>query len=214
MLSHAPEAVVEYRAGDMRIRSHAPLIHAGMTAAGVITLAFMGIYGHLMRQDGRDGWFFYAFVSPFVLAGAALVYFGGRFLLRLALVGSWQLDVPDHGGVLGRPFDVTLFPSRTRVPTAELTCHLRCIRIVKLAAQGSSAGRSDITTLWETTWAIRAGTLHPRIGLPLSLPLPDTGAPTNVDPRSGAGTQWQLNVVVPTRGVTDEPVFDLPVRAW
>jgi len=65
------------------------------------------------------------------------------------------------------------------VPSGELTCRLRCIRIHR----GGSGGRSDIKTLWETTWTIRAG------------------------------TQWQLNVVVPTRDFDDEPVFDLPVRA-
>jgi len=197
----------------MRIKSHAPLMFIGMTAAGVVTLAFMGIFGSLMRQQGRDSWLLYAFLSPFVLMGAALAFFGGRFLLRWALIGSWQLDVPAGGGELGRPLPVTLFPSRTRVPSGELTCHLRCIRIRKLASQGSSAGRSDITTLWETTWATRTGTIHPNIGLALSLPLPDSGEPTNISPQSGAGTQWQLNVVVPTRGVNDESVFDLPVRA-
>lgn len=197
----------------MRIKSHAPLMFVGMTAAGVITLAFMGLSVYLARQQGRDSWFLYTFLSPFVLMGVALAFFGGRFLLRWAMIGSWELDVPAGGGELGRPFPVTLFPSRTRVPSDELTCHLRCIRIRKLATQGSSAGRSDTTTLWETTWTTRAGTIHPNIGLPLSLPLPDSGEPTNVSPQSGAGTQWQLNVVVPTRGFSDESVFDLPVRA-
>ena len=197
----------------MRIKSHAPWMYVGMTAAGVITLAMMGIFGYLMRQQGRDSWVLYAFLSPFVLMGAFLAYFGGRFLVRLAKTGSWQLDVPGSGGELGRPFDVTLFPSRTRVPSGELTCHLRCIRVVRLASQGSSSGRADTKTLWETTWTTRAGTIHPNIGLPLSLPLPDSGEPSNMDSRTGSGTQWQLNVVVPTRGFKDESVFDLPVRA-
>jgi len=197
----------------MRIKSHAPLMYVGMTAAGVITLACMGIFTYLMRQQGRDAWFLYALLSPFVLMGAALAFFGGRFLVRWAMVGSWQLDVPGSGGELGRPFDVTLFPSRTRVPSGELTCHLRCIRVVRLASRGSSSGRADTKTLWEATWTIRAGTIHSNIGLPLSLPLPDSGEPSNMDSRTGSGTQWQLNVVVPTRGFKDESVFDLPVRA-
>ena len=197
----------------MRIKSHAPLMYVGMLMAGVVTLAFMGIYGYLMRQDGRDGWLFYAFVSPFVLVGSFLTYFGGRFLLRLAMVGSWQLDVQGRGGEFGRPFDVTLFPSRTRVPSGDMTCHLRCIRIVKLSSRGSSAGRSDIKTLWETTWTVPAGTIHRNVGLPLTLPLPPSGEPSDIHPRTGAGTQWQLNVVVPTRSFKDESVFDLPVRA-
>lgn len=197
----------------MRIKSHAPLMYVGMTAAGVLTLSIVGIYVYLMGQAGRASWFVYAFVSPFVLAGALLGFFGGRFLLRRAWLGSWQLDVPGTGGELGRPFAVTLFPSRTRVPSGELTCQLRCIRVVRLASQGSSSGRSDTTTLWETTWTTSAGTLHPDIGLPISLPLPDSGEPSRMDRRTGSGTQWQLNVVVPTGGVEDEAVFDLPVRA-
>lgn len=197
----------------MRIKSHAPLMFIGMTAAGVITLAFMGIFGSLMLRQGRGSWLLYAFLTPFVLMGAALTFFGGRFLLRWAMIGSWQLDVPAGGGELGRPFPATLFPSRSRVPSGDLTCHLRCIRIRKLTSQGSSAGRSDITTLWETTWTTPAGTIHPNIGLPLNLPLPASGESTNISPQSGAGTQWQLNVVVPTRGFNDESVFDLPVRA-
>lgn len=197
----------------MRIKSHAPLMFVGMTAAGVITLAFMGIAVYLARQQGRDGWFLYAFLSPFVLMGAALTFFGGRFLFRWAMIGSWQLDVPAGGGVLGRPFDVTLFPTRTRTPGGELTCHLRCIRVRRLAVQGSSSGRAETTTLWETTWTTRAGTIQPTIGVPLSLPLPTSGAPSNMSEQTGSGTQWQLNVVVPTRGFTDESVFDLPVRA-
>lgn len=196
----------------MRIKSHAPWLYAGMTVAGAVTLGVMGTYQYLMRQAGRDGWLFYAFVTPFVLAGLLLFYFGGRFLVRQARLGSWQLDVPDGGGVFGRPLAVTLLPSRQRVPSGELTCHLRCIRIVRMAAQRSSSGRSDVTTLWDTTWTMQAGTIHPRLGLPLSLPLPDAGLPTDIDRRTGSGVQWQLNVVVPTRGMQDEAVFDLPVR--
>jgi hypothetical protein len=30
--------------------------------------------------------------------------------------------------------------------------------------------------------------------------------------RTGSGVQWQLNVVVTSEGLTEEPVFDLPVR--
>lgn len=197
----------------MRIRSHAPWMYLGMAAAGTITLALMGVFVHLMRQQGRDVWFLYAFLTPFILAGALLAYFGWRFQLRRVRYGSWQLDVPDTGGEIGRAFDVTLFPSRMRVPSGELTCHLRCIRIVKRIGVGSSGGSSDITTLWETTWQVDSGTLHPNRGLPLSLPMPATGESTNRDRRTGSGTQWQLNVVVPTRDFKDEAVFDLPVRA-
>jgi len=194
----------------MRIKSHAPWMYAGMTLAGVITLGFMGTYQYLMRQAGRDGWLFYAFVTPFVLVGVFLTLFGGRFLVRLARLGSWQLDLPDGGGVFGHPLEVTLLPSRQRVPSSELTCHLRCIRISRSTRANS---RADTTTVWETTWTTRAGTIHPRMGLALSLPLPDSGQPTNIDRRTGSGVQWQLNVVIASQYGSEEPVFDLPIRA-
>jgi len=188
-------------------------MYLGMAAAGTITLAMMGVFVYLMRQQGRDVWFLYVFLTPFILAGALLAYFGGRFLLRRVLYGSWLLDVPGTGGEIGRAFDVTLFPSRTRVPSGELTFHLRCIRIVRRTGVGSSGGSADIKTLWETTWELNSGPIQPNRGLPLSLPMPATGEPTNMDRRTGSGTQWQLNVVIPTRDFEDQAVFDLPVRA-
>lgn len=197
----------------MRIKSHALGIYAAMSAAGVFTLSFMGIYVWGMRQEGRDRWFFYAFITPFVLVGTVLTVFGVRALLRAAWFGRWALDVPAGGGVLGQPLVATLFPTRTRTPSGELTCRLRSVRVVSVAGQGRTSGPSDRQTLWETTWTVPAGTIHPRIGLPLTLPLPDAGQPTNVDPRTATGTLWQLDVVVPTGGSTEQAVFDLPVRA-
>jgi hypothetical protein len=192
----------------MRIKSHAPSMFAGMAAAGVIALGFIGTYIYLMRQAGRDVWYLYVLMAPFLLVGGLLAFFGVRAVLRLALVGGWQLDLPGEGGVLGRPLEVTLFPRRARVPTGDLTCHVRCIRIVR----GSAGGRSGVTTLCETTWTTRAGPIHPAIGLPLSLPLPASGQPSQMDRRTGSGIQWQLNVVMPWQGRSEEPVFDLPVR--
>ena len=190
----------------MRIKSHAPWMYAGMAAAGVITLGFIGTYIYLMRQAGRDVWYLYVLMAPFLLVGSLLAFFGVRTLLRLARFGSWQLEVPGQGGVFGQPLEVTLFPTRERVLSGELTCHLRCIRISRTTA------RSDVKALWETTWTTSTARIHPRSGRPLSLPLPDRGEPTNIDRRTGAGVQWQLNVVIPSKAMSEEPVFDLPVR--
>lgn len=177
-----------------------------MAAAGVITLGFIGTYIYLMRQAGRDAWYLYLFTAPFLLMGSVLAYFGVRTLLRLALFGSWELEVPAQGGVFGQPFEVTLFPTRERVPSGPLTCHLRCIRISR------GTDRSDVKPVWESTWTTSTALIHPRIGTPLSLLLPDRGEPTNIDRRTGAGVQWQLNVVIPSKAMAEEPVFDLPVR--
>ena len=190
----------------MRIKSHAPWMFAGMAAAGVITLGFIGTYIYMMRKAERDVWFLFAFTAPFLLMGSLLAFFGLRTLLRLALFGSWEVEVPAQGGVFGQPFEVTLFPTRERVPSGPLTCHLRCIRVSR------STARADVKALWDSTWTASTALIHPRIGLPLTLPLPDRGEPTNIDRRTGAGVQWQLNVVIPSKAMAEEPVFDLPVR--
>ena len=193
----------------MRIRSHAPWMWVGMAAASVPTLGLSGTFVYLMRQEGRDSWFVYLVMAPFLLVGVLLAFFGSRALLRLAVRGSWQLEVPDEGCVLGRPLQAKLFPTRERRPTEELTCRLRCIRIIR---NSRASARNNVNTLWETTWTIASAVIHPQRGLAVDLPVPATGEPSQMD-RTGSGVQWQLNVVVPLQGGSEEPVFDLPVRS-
>jgi len=69
---------------------------------------------------------------------------------------------------------------------------------------GRGTGRSDVKALWETTWTISTARIHPRSGLPLSLPLPDRGEPTNIDRRTSASVQCQLNVVIPSKAMSEE----------
>lgn len=185
-------------------------MHLGMTAAGILTLALIGMYFYLMWAAGRASILVYFFVAPFMLMGSLLAFFGGRSFIRLAWLGSWQLEVPDGGGVLGQPLRATLFPRRAVTPSGELQCRLRCIRIVR--HQGRSSSSSNTTTLWHSSWTLQSATIHPTLGLELSLPLPATGNPTEVDRQSGSGVTWQLNVVIPSQGSSEEPVFDLPVR--
>lgn len=191
----------------MRIRSHAPWMWIGMAAASLPTLGLPGIYLYLMRQEGRDEWFVYVLMAPFLLVGLLLAYFGFRALLRLLRRGSWQLEVPDQGGTLGRPLRVTLFPAGERRPTAELTCRMRCIRIIR-----NTQSRGNVDTLWSKTWTVTAAVIQPELGLALDVPLPDDGAGTEMD-RTASGVQWQLNVVVPLQNESEEPVFDIPIRS-
>lgn len=188
----------------MRIKSHAPLMFVGMTVAGILTSAMIGLFITLMRQDGRDSWFFYAAMTPFLLAGALLAYFGGRRLLRTVRHGSWQLEIPGHSCSLGQTADATLFPSRERILTGELTCRLHCIRINR-----ATTASARITTLWQTTWTLNASRIQPQLGLALSLPFPEASA--DLFDFNDSGIQWQLNVVIPSQGMSEEPVFDLPV---
>ena len=182
-----------------------------MALASVPTLGLPGVFLYLMRQEGRDGWFVYAVMAPFLLAGVLLGFFGVRALLRIVVRGGWQLEVPDGGGVLGRPLRATLLPGRERRPTKALACRLRCIRIIRNSNPRGSQ-RSDVNTLWEESWTATSAVIQPQLGLALDLPLPATGEPSQMD-RSGSGVQWQLNVVVTSQGMSEEPVFDLPVRS-
>lgn len=55
----------------MRITSHAPMMYLGMTAAGLLTLGFIGTHLYLMLDAGRGSILLYVFVTPFVLIPSA-----------------------------------------------------------------------------------------------------------------------------------------------
>jgi hypothetical protein len=192
----------------MRITSHAPLMYAAMVAAALGTLGISGTFVYLMQREGRATAIVYVVMAPFLLMGTFLAWFGGRGLVRAALHGGWQLDLPDGGGVLGQPLRATLIPSRERRPDGEITCRLRCAR-----RTGGGKQRAQITTLWETIWTTQTALIHPRQGLQLTVPMPASGEPTALD-RHGGGIFWQLNVAIPSSGATDEQVFDLPVSRF
>jgi len=197
----------------IRLRSHTPSLHVGLTVASIGTLGLAGTYCYLMWRDGRAGVFFTLFIAPFLLMGALLGFFGIRGLLRLARFGSWVLVVPGRGGQLGVPLDVTLLPTREVTPSGELQCRLRCLRSTMSRTSGAGASRpSDNTALWEEEWTLGTGILHPRMGVALTLPFPDEGQATDVDRTTGAGIRWQLNVVVPTKDFSHEAMFEIPVR--
>ncbi len=189
----------------MQITSFMPGMYVGMAVAALGALGLSGTVVYLARQSGRDTWLVYVAMAPFLLAGLLLAYFGLRGLGRLALFGHWILDVSDRGVVLGQPCTVILRPTRARTPTGEVTCVLTCRQSVR------RAGRMEATTLFESQWTQPVATLDPSLGVELRLPLPDAGEPTDVDRRTGAGVQWQLNVHIPSRFMKEEPVFDLAV---
>lgn len=191
----------------MRLRSSLPSLHLGMAAASVGTLGLSGTYLYLMAAEGRASVFLCLFLTPFFLVGAGLGYFGLRGLFRLARYGRWELEVPGSGGVLGRPLPVTLHPGRAVAAAADLQCRLRCVRLVF----GRQGVRSSQTVLWQSAWTVPATTLLPQGGLPLTLPLPEDGPVSQRSPQQGTATVWQLNVVVESSGMTEEPVFDIPV---
>ena len=68
-------------------------------------------------------------------------------------------------------------------------------------------------TEWETTWSMRASTIHPRIGLAVTVPVPDHGVGTHRDRRTGAGVQWQLFVHIPAEPLSEDLMFEIPIAA-
>lgn len=195
----------------MRIKSHAPSLYLSMAAAGVVTLAFIGTYTYLMWADGRAGMLVAIFVTPFLLVGSSLAFFGTRSFVRQAWFGSWQLEIPDEGCLLGRTASVTLHPRRATTLTEALQCRLRCVRFVPRRDSHSPSG-SNVSPLWQSSWSVAPTALDPTRGLELSLPFPETGEPTRIDRKGGANVVWQLNVVITSAEGSEEPVFDLPVR--
>lgn len=197
----------------MRIKSHTIKLHLVLTAASIPTLGLAGTFLFLMWREGRATVVFTLFITPFLLMGLLLGYFGLRGLLRLARFGSWELEVPNGGGRFGVPLRVTLFPSREATPTGELQCRFQCVRSAVSRARGTqgTSTRNAHATLWEESWTLRAGVLQPRLGLELTLPMPASGQPTSVDQHTGSGIRWELNVVIPASSHAHEAMFEIPV---
>lgn len=193
----------------MRIKSQSSTWAGIMTAVGTITLVFMGTYLYLMWSDGRATWPVYLVTAPFFAMGSLLGYLGLRGLLRLLRFGHWHLDVPDSGGVLGEPPRVTLLPSRDVTPEGEIECELRCLS-VKVVNFGKTQ-RMDTKTLWESSWRVTSSTILREAGLKLSLKVPAAGETTPQASAEGGTVKWQFTVRIPTLGMSDEPVFDVPI---
>ena len=193
----------------MRIRSINSVMHLGMAAASFFTLGLCSIYLYLMAVEGRASVFLVVFLTPFFLFGAVLAFVGFRGLYRRVRYGGWELEIPDAGGVLGRELQATLLPRRSVRPTINLECQLRCVNFV-FAGQGRPSQQHE---LWKTGWTVERTDIHPETGLALTLPLPPTGRPSSESRQEGRATRWQLNVQVVSDVMSEEPVFDIPVRA-
>jgi len=193
----------------MQIKSQSSTWAGIFTLVSFITVAFLGTYVYLMWQAGRATWLVYLISVPFFAMGALLGYGGLRGLLRLLYFGHWRLEI-EGPGVLGRPLPARLLPSRDVTPSGEIRCDLRCLKVT-IVNTGKNQ-RMETKTLWETSWMVTSAIILKGPGLSLSLPLPADGTGTTQGPNDGAGVKWQLTVLVPTQTLSDEPIFDVPVR--
>jgi hypothetical protein len=192
----------------MKIKSQSSTWAGIFSLVSVITIAFMGTYVYLMWRAGRAGWLVYLVTAPFFLMGAILGGAGLRGLLRLLRFGHWHLEISGPGA-LGRPLRAKLLPRRDVTPAGEIRCDLRCLDVT-IVNTGKNQ-RMDTKTLWETSWNVTSPTIPKDEGLSLSLPLPAGARATTQASNGGAGIKWQLTVLVRTRGLSDEPIFDVPV---
>jgi hypothetical protein len=195
----------------VRIKSQTSLVAGLLLLAGVvmIAMAFGLIYGF-----GKDGpvppgvWMVAALLTPL---GLLLAISSARQLLLRARFGGWTLECPDGGGRIGQPLVVTLMPPRVVTPSADLACTLVCFHSSGVSSSTrSGAGRAS-GKMFDHTWAVRAGTVHPETGLPITLDLPAVGFPST---RGRQGTvEWKLSVTTTADGRTHRMEFELPVQA-
>jgi len=208
----------------MIITSHGWILPTSLSVAGLLTttMAAGGIYAK--ATEGAAPVLLYVFLTPFLLMGLVLCFFGLRGLIRLARDGSWTLSYPDDGGMLGTPFTVRLLPGREVTPTDRLRCRLSCVERLVFDNRGS-ARNSDVSgggtgtvqdqniTLWYTEWSVASAVIRPGTGVEILVPVPDARTATSVDSRTGAGIRWHLNVLVPAGKLSHQPTFEIPVRA-
>jgi hypothetical protein len=195
----------------MRIKAPGPSSSLAFLVIAVITAGLPGLLIWSKSAEGPVPFGIYAIATPFFLIALLLAIWGLRDLVRLLRYGRWQIECPDGGGAFGQPMPVTLLPARTFAPTGELTCRLRCARSYHIRRVGTTGNNLNTVTEWETTWSVRASTIHPRIGLTLTLPVPDQGLGSQRDPTTGAGVAWQLFVHIPAERLSEDVMFEIPI---
>lgn len=150
----------------------------------------------------------YLVTAPFFAIGALLGYFGLSGLIRRLRFGLWHLDL-EPPEARERSLRATLYPGRDITPVGDVRCELRCYTV---AVMDTGKTRStNMKVLWETSWNVTAATILKDAGLRLNLPLPEHGKINN-NGRPGDGVKWQLSVFVPSPGMSDGPIFELPVH--
>ena len=193
----------------MQIKSQSSTWAGIFILVSVITVAFVGTYVYLMWQAGRATWLVYLITAPFFAVGTLLGYVGLRGLFRFLHFGHWRLEIAGPGR-LGHPLPARLLPGRDFTLSADVRCDLRCLNVI-IVNTGKNQ-RMETQTLWETSWTVNSASIGKDLGLSLSLPLPAEGAGTTQGSNGGAGVKWQLTVLVPTPSLSDELIFDVPVR--
>lgn len=200
----------------MRIKSDSAISPVMMIVLSMVTFGVPALLLYLASQRGPVPALLYLFATLFFGVALLLLFVGTRQLIRSVRFGSWELECPDTGCVLGQSLHVRLFPGRMVMPEGDVQCHLERVHSVMTRATTSRRGGSrdvETTTLWETKWSVPPATIDPRIGLDISLPLPDKGQETSDTPPDGSrgSISWHLTLLITANGIAHEPSFQIPV---
>ena len=200
----------------VRIRSQTSFVAGMMLLLGILMCAMpLG----MMRAFAADGpvpagvW---ALAVLFGAPGALCVFLSAKALVARARTGPWELECPAGGIELGAPRLVQLMPPRVVAPKGDVECTLTCIRSTPRQGPASTGGVHDPSgagsrRLFDTSWSVPASTLDPRSGLPISLPMPQSGMPSRRG-RDG-NVEWKLSVTIAVDGTEHALEFEIPVRS-
>jgi hypothetical protein len=195
----------------VRIESQTSRVAALLLLAGVVMLAMASglIYG--FRRDGpvpAGVWIVAALLAPL---GLLFAVSSVRQLLQRARFGAWTLECPEGGGRLGLPLVVTLMPPRVVAPSTGVECSLVCFHSSGVSRSTHSGTGRATGKMFDHAWTVDAGTMHPDVGLPITVDLPAFGFPST---RGRQGTvEWKLSVTASAEGRTHRMAFELPVQA-
>jgi hypothetical protein len=200
----------------MRIRSQTSFVAGMMLLLGFVMLA---IPAGMIRAFAADGPVPAGVWALAVLFGGPGLLFAGlsvRALVRRGRLGPWELECPDGGIELGEPRLVQLMPPRVVAATGDVECTLTCIRSTPRGGARSTGGVHEPAgagsqRLFDTSWSVPASTSDPKTGLPITLPMPQSGLASRRG-REG-NVEWKLSVRLAVDGSTHEMEFEIPVRS-
>ncbi|MET0554676.1 MAG: hypothetical protein ABW221_16670 [Vicinamibacteria bacterium] len=201
----------------MRIRSQTSFVAGMMLLLGVLMCAMPLGMMRAFAADGPVPAGVFVLAALFGVPGVLCVFLSAKALVTRARLGSWELECPAGGIALGGPGLVQLMPPRVVTLTGDVECTLTCIRSMPRRnvrstgggvheSSGAASGR-----LFDTSWTVPASRIDPGTGLPITLPMPQSGLASRRG-RDG-NVEWKLSVTVRVDGTEHALEFEIPVRA-
>lgn len=198
----------------MRIAAKSWTLPLAFSAASVVTLGLTTTLLVLKHRQGGVPLGMACFLTPFLLAGIGLAWLAGREIVQLLRHGTWEIEIPDRGAVLGRSLPVRILPARAITPSGELKATLSCQRSVTHRSRGgATTPRSQTTVLGSSEATLAVGRLDPSAATPVAVTL-DVPAhlPASTPSADTVAVTWQLSLEIPTADGGFLTQFEVPVR--